>query len=301
MSANIFKDSPWRWIIFSDGSSGHPLMHLGLLLLRIYAGVSIAQAGLDKLPTSNWFAADVAELGFPFPKLFAFAAVMSEFAGGWLLVVGLLTRPAGLLLSVTMGVAAFASHAEVPFFAIHESRLYFWIFVTLTLTGAGRISLDHLARNGRLPRVLVGLVPLALLSYGAYFEWFQPTAPTQQQEVDVADIQSISVAGNFNAWDLTATPMKLGEDDLWRATVEIEAAGPIEFKFAANEDWALNLGASPDAKSGFPLQDKGMVGFNSSPPNIKAYIPEAGQYEFTLNMTGFEYTLDVLDSGQEQR
>ena len=181
MSPTAFKDSPWRWVVFSDGSSGHPLGHLGLLLLRVYAGVTIANIGWSKFPLEPAFIESVGDMGFPSARLFAFLAALSEFAGGWLIACGLLTRPAALGAAITLGVATFRVHSDLPFFDTHPSRAFFWIFVTLTLTGAGRISLDHLARNGRLPRVLIALVPLVLIGIACYRQ-FNPETKAEEPE-----------------------------------------------------------------------------------------------------------------------
>lgn len=295
MSPSAFNDSPWRWVVFSDGSSGHPLGHLGLLLLRIYAGVTIAQAGLEKFPLDEAFVQTVSNMGFPQPWLFAFAAATAEFAGGCLMVVGLLARPAALLAAVTLGVAAFGTYGHLPFFAVHPSRLYFWIFVALTLTGAGRISLDHLARNGRLPRVFIWLIPLLLVGYAGYRQWNPPPTEVEQPNIDVTTIQAVSLAGSFNNWKLGATPMQQDDGGVWRTEVTFAQSGPIEFKFATNQDWAMHVGASAEAKRGFPLQAPGMVGINSKPNSIEAYIPEPGTYEFTLDTDGFVFSLDLAE------
>ena len=296
MSPSAFNDSPWRWVVFSDGSSGHPLGHLGLLLLRVYAGVTIAQAGLEKFPLEESFVQMVADMGFPSPRPFAFAAATAEFAGGCLMVVGLLARPAALLAAVTLGMAAFGTYGHLPFFAVHASRLYFWIFVALTLTGAGRISLDHLARNGRLPRILIWLIPLLLVGYAGYRQWNPPATEVEQADANVTDIESISIAGSFNNWELTATPMRQDDYGMWRAVVLFSQSGPIEFKFAANQDWSLHVGASAGNKRGFPLKAKGVVGINSEPHCIEAYIPAAGEYAFTLSSDSFVYTLQEAES-----
>jgi putative oxidoreductase len=264
----------------------------GLLILRVYAGVVMSGAGMDKIPVGNWFTDQVAGIGFPLPRFFAFAAAFSEFAGGWLLVLGLLSRPAAFFMAVTMGVASWTIHADVAFWGLHIARIYFWVYVCLTFTGAGRFSLDHLYRLKRGQTVVVAISLLVLVGIGGYQELF--VAPLAQSDVGASldEVQAISLAGSFNDWTLDATPMVKGEDGTWRATVEIEKSGPIEFKFAANKDWSLNAGATADAKSSFPLAGDGRINSDGEPENIKAYIPAVGLYEFTFNLESFAYTLD---------
>ena len=54
--------------------------------------------------------AGVARLGFPQPLLFAWAATISELAGGLLVAVGLFARVAAVFAAITMAVAAFMRH-----------------------------------------------------------------------------------------------------------------------------------------------------------------------------------------------
>jgi len=50
-----------------------------------------------------WFINDVAKMGFPLPTFFAWCAVLAEFFGGILLMLGLMTRPAALANAITTG------------------------------------------------------------------------------------------------------------------------------------------------------------------------------------------------------
>lgn len=270
---------------------------VGLLILRIYAGVTMAGGGMDKIPVGSWFEGQVAGIGFPLPRFFAFAAAFSEFAGGWLLVMGLLSRPAAFFMAVTMGVASWTIHAEVAFWGLHIARIYFWVYVCLTLTGGGRLSLDHAYRLGRVPAAVVAIPLLILTGIGGYQELFVAPRVNTSASVSFDEVESISLAGTFNNWTLDATPMIQDDDGVWRATVAIGTAGPIEFKFAANNNWALNAGAAADAKSGFPLAGNAQTNSNGEPQNVMAYIPSAGEYEFALNVSELSYTLDAATKG----
>ena len=91
------------------------LADLGLLLLRVAVGVCFVVHALGKLGvvgTGNMpgFAAWLADLGVPFATVQAWVAMSSELVGGSLLALGLLTRPAALLLVATMIVAGRVGH-----------------------------------------------------------------------------------------------------------------------------------------------------------------------------------------------
>lgn len=123
---------------------------VGLLVLRVSAGCAMAFAhGLGKLPPSDGFITKTGELGFPLPELFAWAAALSEFAGGLLIALGLLTRPAAAALLFTMGVAFFGAHAGDAFGDREMAFLYAMISIAFLFTGAGRYSLDAMLGRKR--------------------------------------------------------------------------------------------------------------------------------------------------------
>src|SRR5690606_40765216 len=101
-----------RPILFGGDGGGSAVADAGLLLLRLVAGLALAFAhGVNKMPPSEGFVSGVAELGFPAPTFFAWAAGFAEFVGGGLLTIGLLTRPASFFIAFTMAVAFFGRHA----------------------------------------------------------------------------------------------------------------------------------------------------------------------------------------------
>lgn len=124
---------------------------VGLLWLRILMGSGIAYHGAGKLFGGRMpgFAEGVAALGFPAPAAFAWAAAVSEFAGGLLIIAGLATRPAAGLVFATMSVAAFIRHAPDPFQAKELALAYWTMAGTLIMTGGGFFSLDRLIRPRR--------------------------------------------------------------------------------------------------------------------------------------------------------
>jgi putative oxidoreductase len=124
---------------------------LGLALLRIGTGLALVLVFGKLLPRDGpWgpspeFVADVAGMGFPYPRGFAWAAVLSESVGGSLLVAGLLTRPAALANAVTTGFAAFWFHQDIQRDGA-TAMAFFVMTTTLVLTGPGRFSVDALFR-----------------------------------------------------------------------------------------------------------------------------------------------------------
>ncbi|MCA9404909.1 MAG: DoxX family protein [Candidatus Omnitrophica bacterium] len=119
-------------------------LHVGLLWLRVLMGFGMAYHGFGKVFGGNMdgFIQGVTNLGFPKPEIFAWAAALSEFGGGLLIVIGLLTRPAALFVLCTMFVAAFMQHSGDPFKDKELALAYLVIAGALMMTGAGRYSLD---------------------------------------------------------------------------------------------------------------------------------------------------------------
>lgn len=123
---------------------------VGLLWLRVFMGAGIASHGYAIVFGGHLdqFTVGVAKLGFPTPMVFAWAAALSEFAGGLCAIVGFQTRIAALFIFITMSVAAFMQHAADPF-EVKELALAYWTMAgTLMLTGSGSLSIDGL-KGGR--------------------------------------------------------------------------------------------------------------------------------------------------------
>jgi putative oxidoreductase len=125
------------------------LPDLGLLWFRVLAGVGIAYHGYGKVfgGSMDQFADGVASMGFPVPVFFAWAAALSEFAGGICIMLGLFTRTAALFVFVTMFVAVFIRHGADPF-KKKELALAYWTFAgALLCLGPGKFSLDYLIQS----------------------------------------------------------------------------------------------------------------------------------------------------------
>jgi putative oxidoreductase len=120
-------------------------VNFGLLILRLFAGLSLAFAhGINKIPPSDGFVNGISEMGFSGPSFFAWISALTEFAGGILLAIGLASRPAALFIGINMGVAAFLRHADDPFSGKEKAMLFLVIALVFFVTGAGKYSFDKL-------------------------------------------------------------------------------------------------------------------------------------------------------------
>jgi len=137
-----------KHLLFGGAVSGPLISQLGLAILRVVAGLSMAFAhGLDKLPPPDGFVKLVRGLGLPAPEWLAWAAGMTEFLGGLLLAVGLMTRPAGALMAITMAVAVFGYHAGDPYNKAELATLYAAIALCFAFSGSGRFGLDRIVNR----------------------------------------------------------------------------------------------------------------------------------------------------------
>lgn len=133
---------------------------LGLLVLRVVVGAVFIAHGAQKIfhDTLPATAEAFAGMGVPFAGVVGPAIALLEFAGGILLVLGLVTRPIALLLAATMVVALVLVHLPAGFFATDGGYEYVLVLaaggLALAFTGAGRLSADHAVLRGRAPRWL---------------------------------------------------------------------------------------------------------------------------------------------------
>ncbi|MGH7724743.1 MAG: DoxX family protein [Candidatus Eiseniibacteriota bacterium] len=129
------------------------LQDAGLLLIRLGFGLSLLLGhGIRKLPPSPRFVEGAANMGFPVPIFFAWAAALSETAGATLLALGLFTRPASLFVACTVGTAFFVRHAADPFNKKELALAYFLVALALLIGGPGRYSLDRWISDRTRPR-----------------------------------------------------------------------------------------------------------------------------------------------------
>jgi putative oxidoreductase len=114
-----------------------------LSVLRIMTGLLFLEHGTQKLLAFPPRAAGTAG-----PALLSLLGVQGclEFAGGVLIVLGLLTRPVAFVLAGDMAFAYFISHFPRGFFPMlnggDAAILYCFVFLYLAAAGGGLWSLD---------------------------------------------------------------------------------------------------------------------------------------------------------------
>jgi putative oxidoreductase len=121
-------------------------------LLRVVTGALFMQHGVQKLfgllvdPSRPWDGP---------PAVFSqmWVAGVLETFGGFLIVIGLLTRPVAFLLSGEMAVAYFTAHAPRNFWPVlnggENAVLFCFVFLYLFAVGAGPFSVDAVLRGRR--------------------------------------------------------------------------------------------------------------------------------------------------------
>lgn len=137
-----------KTILFGGESGLSYAANAGLALLRIFTGISLAFAhGIGKVPPTEGLITGTANLGFPMPVVFAWAAGLSEFLGGILLALGFLTRVAGFFVAFTMLVAIVGVHGADPYQKKELAFLYFFVAAAFMLKGSGDWSVDSFLRK----------------------------------------------------------------------------------------------------------------------------------------------------------
>lgn len=126
---------------------------LGSMALRLPTGIIFAAHGAQKLfgafggygleGTGHWMASIGLEPGY----LMALGAGSAEFFGGIALLLGLLVRPAAVVLAFTMLVAIFAVHVGNGLFMSNNGYEFglslLAISVALAVSGGGAYSIDR--------------------------------------------------------------------------------------------------------------------------------------------------------------
>jgi putative oxidoreductase len=132
----------WKWC-FSSPLNGDSRASAGYALARVFVGCSMAFAhGFGKLPPPQMMLDGMAGMGLPFPTVLAWCAALAEVVGALLIAIGLLTRPAALVLGFTMAVAGFVVHGADPFSNKELALLYLAFCVIFGFVGAGKFSVD---------------------------------------------------------------------------------------------------------------------------------------------------------------
>jgi putative oxidoreductase len=145
--------SPSSWLTCTDGIAAqwHDLL---LVLARVLLGWIFVQSGWGKLMNIPGFVSTMPRRGLP--DVLGYVAPFVEFIGGVLLIVGLATRYASLVMLLFIIIASFSSHrywASEPAQVANQSS-HFWKNVSmmggtvlLFITGAGRYALDAMLQR----------------------------------------------------------------------------------------------------------------------------------------------------------
>ena len=166
-------------------------MDVGLLLLRLLIGLTMAAHGSQKLFGAfgggglRGTAAFLEALGFRPGRRHAEIAGATELASGLALAAGLLTPLAAAAFVGVMAVAAIAAHGGKGFFITRGGWEYCLVLggvaVGLAFTGPGVWSLDHLLGFGG------GSVLWGLFAFVAGMAGAAGQLATRRTEVDLRD------------------------------------------------------------------------------------------------------------------
>jgi putative oxidoreductase len=133
-------------VLFGGVRMSSALGDLGLLVLRVFAGLSLVYAhGWSKVPPGEGFVKTVTSLGFPAEM--AYLSMLAEFFGGLALALGLATRPVALALVGNFVVAGFMAHAADPYVRKELPFLFLAVATMFLCVGAGRFSVDRLLKR----------------------------------------------------------------------------------------------------------------------------------------------------------
>ena len=128
------------------------LQPVGLLVLRIAMGIIFIAHGYPKLAHLRGGAqmqSFFVEHGLP--GYFVYVAGVIETFGGGLLLLGLFTRAAALLLAIEMCVAIWKVHSGHGYLAVHDYEFPLTLAASclaLATVGAGMIAVDRLLFEG---------------------------------------------------------------------------------------------------------------------------------------------------------
>jgi putative oxidoreductase len=126
------------------------LQPLSLLILRIVLGIIFLFHGYPKLAHSGG-GMQSAFVEHGLPGYFVYLAGIIETFGGGLLLLGLFTRGAALLLTIEMCVAIWKFHSH-SYLAVHDYEFPLAMAAAcfaLAAVGAGLISVDQVLFEGR--------------------------------------------------------------------------------------------------------------------------------------------------------
>jgi putative oxidoreductase len=133
---------------------------LGALVMRLVVGIIMVPHGYTKIiPSGALYNFSHMVVHMHLPAWLGYVAAFTEFFGGMLLIVGLLTRVAALMTAIEMAVAIVKVHLHGGLMGPNSFALplaMFAICLMLVFTGCGWLGLDDFVGRGRgtRPRVM---------------------------------------------------------------------------------------------------------------------------------------------------
>ncbi len=123
------------------------------LVVRVIVGVIMAAHGWQKLQGGpENFGGVLSQLGVPLPVFMGYVVTFVELIGGILLVLGLLSRLAALLLTINLAVAILLVKVNIGLLSpppdvggvgMELDLALIAGFLVILLAGPGKLSLDH--------------------------------------------------------------------------------------------------------------------------------------------------------------
>ena len=124
---------------------------MAALALRLMAGAIFVAFGIGKFVSHETERASFEDYGLPWPEGFVYAVGVIEVVGGLLLILGLLTRPAALVLAGNMiGAIALSGIGEGETISLTLAPVLLVVMIVLLRSGPGHRSID--ARLRARPR-----------------------------------------------------------------------------------------------------------------------------------------------------
>ena len=118
-----------------------PRPDLGLLVFRVFLGTVLVYGTQDNIFSTermHEFAAFLDQNGFPLPLASAWLSAWAQFIAGILIILGLFTRIAALVMVINFIVAIAMVHVGLPFDANIAPLAMLFGSAMLVLTGPGR-------------------------------------------------------------------------------------------------------------------------------------------------------------------
>lgn len=116
------------------------------LLLRLLVGVFLIWGTQDNVLSferMEEFAHFLAERGTPYPLFSAFLSAYAQFLCGFLILVGLLTRWAGVVMVIHFGVAIVIAHLGQDFRGMFPPLILMFTSAYFIVHGAGKLAVDN--------------------------------------------------------------------------------------------------------------------------------------------------------------